>query len=461
MRQAYLLLIMMLFCITVKAQLSSPLMADSVKITGTGAGGELIIQNHTRGIKGFLYNAGKGATTFRSMAKKLNDSVYTIGNDTLRVPVSGLVSLNKRDTVTGIKTWAPVVKASADTGYGIIFKPVFTSTSNKDTFASVIINPAKITGASTNTYAAWFRDKVALTGDFSFYHTAAQLKGGQFYTNCWIRSADVPTMALHKPANASPEQLVITGTKTAPGSILNAGTGMKDSVIFISGVQDYSFIKAAPVLTQQDGATGPLRGLYMMPALTNVADFRGVQVDVNDSSGSALYGSGSGASAFGGQLQYIADYRNKYTTRSIADKGYADSAMAQLWQSADAAIVYSTGNVGIGHVPSSAYSLAVNGFVLGKKIYVSASGVKWPDYVFDSSYVLQPLKDVAAYTRQYKHLPGMPSADTVEKEGVDVVDMQAALLQQVEELTLRLMKQHDKLQAQDEKLSRLEHIAGK
>jgi len=41
--------------------------------------------------------------------------------------------------------------------------------------------------------------------------------------------------------------------------------------------------------------------------------------------------------------------------------------------------------------------------------------------------------------RTDKHLPGIPSADEVKKNGVSIGDMQAKLLQKVEELTLHVI----------------------
>jgi len=45
-----------------------------------------------------------------------------------------------------------------------------------------------------------------------------------------------------------------------------------------------------------------------------------------------------------------------------------------------------------------------------------------------------------------KHLPGIPSADEVKKNGVSIGDMQVKLLQKVEELTLHVIEQNRKLE---------------
>ena len=73
----------------------------------------------------------------------------------------------------------------------------------------------------------------------------------------------------------------------------------------------------------------------------------------------------------------------------------------------------------------------------------------WPDYVFGDTYELKPLAEVESFINENKHLPGIPAAGTVEKEGVNIGAMQALLLQKIEELTLhciRLEKEVTKLQ---------------
>jgi len=58
--------------------------ADSTKLTGCDSN-ELIVENHTRNVSGFLYNNGNRRTIFKKGVQKLNDSLYLIGADTLKV----------------------------------------------------------------------------------------------------------------------------------------------------------------------------------------------------------------------------------------------------------------------------------------------------------------------------------------------------------------------------------------
>ena len=59
--------------------------ADSVLLTNCDDSTELIIENHTQGVPGFLYNTGKGRTAFKRALVKLNDTTYVVGPDTLKM----------------------------------------------------------------------------------------------------------------------------------------------------------------------------------------------------------------------------------------------------------------------------------------------------------------------------------------------------------------------------------------
>src|SRR5882757_4076800 len=73
------------FCLAnaLSAQYVYTIKADSVKITNCDSA-ELIIENHTQAIPGFLFNTGNGRTIFKRGVLKLNDSLYLIGADTLK-----------------------------------------------------------------------------------------------------------------------------------------------------------------------------------------------------------------------------------------------------------------------------------------------------------------------------------------------------------------------------------------
>ena len=99
------------------------------------------------------------------------------------------------------------------------------------------------------------------------------------------------------------------------------------------------------------------------------------------------------------------------------------------------------GNVGIGTTNPDA-KLAVNGTVHSKEVKVDLIG--WPDYVFEKDYNLPTLQQVEQHIKEKGHLQNIPSAMEVEKEGIKLGEMNAKLLQKIEELTLYMIEQNKK-----------------
>lgn len=99
-------------------------------------------------------------------------------------------------------------------------------------------------------------------------------------------------------------------------------------------------------------------------------------------------------------------------------------------------------------------------FQINNKGMVRAREIKvdmetWPDYVFEKNYPLMPLKEVEAYISQHKHLPEVPSQNTVQEEGINLGEMNKILIQKVEELTLYLIEQQKQLEAQQKEIDLL------
>lgn len=98
-------------------------------------------------------------------------------------------------------------------------------------------------------------------------------------------------------------------------------------------------------------------------------------------------------------------------------------------------------NVGIGTstIPES-YRLAVKGKAIMEEINVQLSE-NWPDFVFYDDYNLRKLKEVEQYIEENGHLPEIPSEVDVTENGINLGEMNAKLLQKIEELTLYLIEQ--------------------
>src|SRR5581483_7256111 len=97
-------------------------------------------------------------------------------------------------------------------------------------------------------------------------------------------------------------------------------------------------------------------------------------------------------------------------------------------------------------ITTPSQALTVNGNVLAIKI-IAKPTANWPDYVFADNYELPSLESVHDYVKENKHLPDMPSATTVSKDGQDVGDIQMKLLKKMEEMTLYMIDQQKKIES--------------
>jgi hypothetical protein len=116
-----------------------------------------------------------------------------------------------------------------------------------------------------------------------------------------------------------------------------------------------------------------------------------------------------------------------------------------------------TGNVGIG-IAHPTEKLQVNGMVYSTEVKVDLAAGTGPDYVFEPTYHLKPLEEIETYIKENKHLPEVPTAKEMEKNGVQLGEMNMLLLKKVEELTLYMIEQQkiNKTQALEiEELKRL------
>lgn len=113
--------------------------------------------------------------------------------------------------------------------------------------------------------------------------------------------------------------------------------------------------------------------------------------------------------------------------------------------------VFSNGYVMIGSYPATmntSYLLNVNGDARVNKLVVNTTGA---DFVFEPNYKLTPLTQLKQYVTTNRHLPGIATASTMQKDGVDVGDNQTKLLQKIEELTLYAIEQ-DKQTTEQKKI---------
>ncbi|MET0465833.1 MAG: hypothetical protein ABW007_21905 [Chitinophagaceae bacterium] len=119
-------------------------------------------------------------------------------------------------------------------------------------------------------------------------------------------------------------------------------------------------------------------------------------------------------------------------------------------------IVFDNGtSVGIGtiNVSETGFQLFVETGIRTRRVKVDQT--TWADYVFEKDYKLPTLKEVDDFIRENKHLPGVPSAETVAAEGLDLGDSQAMLLKKIEELTLYVIELKKENERQNEEIRQM------
>lgn len=96
------------------------------------------------------------------------------------------------------------------------------------------------------------------------------------------------------------------------------------------------------------------------------------------------------------------------------------------------------------------------------RIEVMHESLVWGDYVFEDDYELMGLEELRAFIGTNRHLPGVPSAEVVEKEGFDVAQMIPIHMVKIEELVLYAMQADERIrqlqQAQAVLLQRIEAL---
>ncbi|WP_029903162.1 hypothetical protein [Prevotella sp. 10(H)] len=97
-------------------------------------------------------------------------------------------------------------------------------------------------------------------------------------------------------------------------------------------------------------------------------------------------------------------------------------------------------------------NIDVTGLIRAKEVKIQLPA-EWADFVFDKDYNLPSLSEVEKHIKEKQHLPDIPSEKEVKENGIDLGEMQAKLLQKIEELTLYVIEQDKKIKDLENTLS--------
>lgn len=155
-----------------------------------------------------------------------------------------------------------------------------------------------------------------------------------------------------------------------------------------------------------------------------------------------------------GQLMFSSIKSNGSTGNASSETDVINNRSMVIKQSSTFVpqVLIGKDDIGSGNPHQNDYALAVDGKIVAKEIYVTTAN--WPDYVFDKKYQLMPLSDVQNYISQNSHLPEIPSAEEIEKKGVNSAETDKLLLKKIEELTLYIIQQNKRIDELETRLSK-------
>jgi len=108
-----------------------------------------------------------------------------------------------------------------------------------------------------------------------------------------------------------------------------------------------------------------------------------------------------------------------------------------LWTNIGDTIAWCNHKVGIG-VSNPESKLVVDGLITAKAVKVTYDG--WADFVFADNYKLRKLEEVENFIKIHKHLPGVPSEKEITENGATLGEIDAILLQKIEEMILYIIE---------------------
>jgi hypothetical protein len=459
--------------------------ADSVKITNTCDTAELIIENHTQNVPGFLFNKGKGRTEFRRGLLKITDSLYIVGGDTLRM--NPWLQGGNRFGTTG--SFGTMDNNHIDFYTNGLQRGRWTNTGNFhlgsvsgydytgykmriiDNGSSINFVPKLSRSQDMINIGGYINNDdgqnmlISTSNGTSSYAVLMERDGfiGMGWGSPYGWNVGRPTFRIHQNGTVSvASQSFHFGNTGGPYNCsalimsVSNGNEWRDGWEYPNGQNSYYF---GTILQTPTGSNSraPLvigaKTLNFHSGATNVeavriTDAQNVLIGTTSDNGNKLQVTGNAnvtgnLAVSGNTINFAGLSVNNSAPRILASDGNGNLFFREA-----SSLAFNN------NIPSD---LAVNGRVSAQKMLITQTG-RWPDYVFSKQYHLPSLTEVENFIKQNNHLPGIPSATEVEKKGIDVGDNQAALLKKIEELTLYVIEQNKKIQKQNEEMNELKRL---
>ena len=293
-------------------------------------------------------------------------------------------------------------------------------------------------------------NKIALWGDANGGHYGLGIQGSLLQLYSSASNADIAFG--YGSSSAFTEQMRIKGTGevgigtvnpisklevksslgdglsvSSPSQTLVMKTGLLGAVIGTTSSSTLNFMTAGSTWAtlKPDGSFG----------LGTIAPIN--KLDVNGRMRLRHNGSSSGI-YFNNSSNTDASFIGQYTDNYVGI--FTGGAWKFAVNGTDGSVVMGSTNLDNENLAlASGYRLKVFGKIISEEVRIQLKSA-WPDYVFEKNYKKLSLGELEKYVDEHKHLPNIPSAKEIEKDGQHLGEMQRKMLEKIEELSLYVIE---------------------
>ncbi|MCG8699797.1 MAG: hypothetical protein MI922_17215 [Bacteroidales bacterium] len=238
----------------------------------------------------------------------------------------------------------------------------------------------------------------------------------------------------------------------------NAASSATSYGLYSDIITDGSGAKYGVYSNISSTGSGTRYGLFTRINSSGTGTKFGIYSDISSTDAGTKYGlySRIGSSSNGTKIGLYSYVNTAGTGTKYGVYSYAPGTTA--WAGYFYGRTYFHEAMGIGTTAMGSYLLAVDGNVgIDGKLEadeIEVLNVNLPDYVFADDYKLRSLNEVESYINEHSHLPEVPSAEEVATNGMNITEMNNALLKKVEELTLYIIDQNKRIEELEQTINK-------